>query len=434
MSKDYDENDIEDLFSDAEENSSSAPESGAFDLGEVFSDVTSEGEEYFAEPGPDEGYMSEAASSILKRSDSSRAYDRGEEYLDDEYFEEEAPRAPRRKQPKRDTYRPDDRDDSALLDRVNGKRGRKGGRPAGLKAIIIIAILAVLLIVVIVVAKCVNKGDAPDTQPGGQTETVPVESESETEEAISLVEEDTGSEVQALIETYLNARIANDMETLGTVVDNVSALPETDSTSAFFESYENITVYTVPGVAEGDLVAYVNSQVNLRDYDSQLPDLQFFYLRTGEDGHYYIATSHTEEEMAYMNQVIRSDSVQSLISQVWGTLDQLADSDEDLAALISVLYGTDVIETPESQTEPESLEESTETVPAEAGGMTQTNDTVEAMENVNIRRQPSTDAEVVGSFVGGDTATRTQVGENWSYITYGDISGYVMNDFITVSG
>ena len=240
------------------------------------------------------------------------------------------------------------------------------------------------------------------------------------------------SEVQTLIETYLNARIANDMDTLATVVDDVSVLPASDSTSAFFESYENITVYTVPGVRDGDLVAYVNSQVNLRDYDEDLPDLQFFYLRTGDDGSYYIATSHTDEEMAYMNQVIQSPDVQSLISRVWGTLDQLAESDEDLAALISVLYGTDVIETTEPETEAESLPESTETVPSEVGGMAAANDTVEATENVNIRRLPSTDAEVVGSFVGGDTAERSQVGESWSYITYGNVSGYVMNDFIVV--
>ena len=411
MSKDRD--DIEDLFADFDEENTANDVSGGSDGLDII------GSDRDAGAVPD---------------DPDHAYDEGEEYLDDGYFEDEEPYyedEPAYEEPYGDE---DTRKDAEILARMNRSKKQGGVKPA-----LLIAVIAVVVVVVILIVKLGGGRNAAPTPV--QTDPVP-----ETQASI-LTEEDAASDIQSIIETYLNARIQNDMNALATVVDDVSALPENDSTSAFFESYQNIHVYTVPGINEGEYVAYVRSDVNLTNYDTDLPDLQFFYIRTAEDGNRYIATSHTAEETAYIDQVIQTDEVQGLINEVWGVLDSIAESDGDLAALISMLYGNDAgqtaVETPAAETQPAETTSTDETdAPADnadntAEGsspsdyeMTEVNDTVTINDTVNIRQTPSTDAEILGVIPVGTSVSRSHHGANWSYVTYEGVSGFVLSEFV----
>ena len=403
MSKEHD--DIEDLFSDFEDEN----------------------------PGKSDGLDIIGSERRTERpaSDPGQAYDQGEEYLEDDFFEEEEPYYDDAPDYDKRYGTSDPERDSEILSRMNRTK-----KPSGMKPLLLIVVIAVVVIVVLLIAKLGGGRTQPDDTPAPPPE--------ETQAA--LVEQEADSDIQAVIQTYLDARIHNDMATLATVVDDVSALPENDSTSAFFESYQNIHVYTVPGLQEGEYVAYVRSDVNLTNYDTDLPDLQFFYIRTAEDGSRYIATSYTEEESNYIDEVIHTDAVQGLINEVWGILDGIADSDTDLAALISMLYGNDAgqpSETPAAETPAE------ETPAAETQGssdnsegsentadspsnyeMEEVNDTVTINDTVNIRATPSTEAEILGVIPVGTTVDRSHHGARWSYVTYEGVSGFVLSEYV----
>lgn len=405
MSKEHD--DIEDLFSDFEDEN----------------------------PGNSDGLDIIGSERRTERTapDPSQAYDQGEEYLEDDFFEEEEPYYDDAPDYDKRYGNSDPERDSEILSRMNRTK-----KPSGMKPLLLIVVIAVVVIVVLLIAKL---GGGRQQQP----ENTPAPPPEET--ASALVEEEADSEIQTVIQTYLNARIHNDMDTLATVVDDVSALPANDSTSAFFESYQNIHVYTVPGIQEGEYVAYVRSDVNLTNYDTDLPDLQFFYIRTAEDGSRYIATSYTEEESNYIDQVIHTDEVQGLINEVWGILDGIADSDTDLAALISMLYGNDAgqqpaetpaAETPAAETPAAESQENTENTDnsentadsPSAYEMEEVNDTVTINDTVNIRATPSTEAEILGVIPVGTTVDRSHHGARWSYVTYEGVSGFVLSEYV----
>ena len=412
MSKDHD--DIEDLFGDFEEENFDNGVSGGSDGLDII------GSDRNADPIP---------------QDPDKAYDNGEEYLGDDFFEDEEPYYEDDEDAlydERDSYgEPDRQKDAEILSRMNKSKKQGGVKPA-----LLIAVIAVVVVVVILIVKLGGgrgEGNTPANVPPAETQPANI-----------LTEEDAASDIQGIITTYLNARIQNDMNTLSTVVDDVSALPENDSTSAFFESYQNIHVYTVPGINEGEYVAYVRSDVNLTNYDTDLPDLQFFYIRTAEDGSRYIATSHTAEETAYIDQVIQTDEVQGLINEVWGILDGIAESAADLAALISMLYGNDAGQTtPETPAESQPAETPAEgeTTSDDNGStgegtspgdyeMTEVNDTVTINDTVNIRQTPSTDAEILGVIPVGTSVSRSHHGASWSYVTYEGVSGFVLSEYV----
>lgn len=49
---------------------------------------------------------------------------------------------------------------------------------------------------------------------------------------------------------------------------------------------------------------------------------------------------------------------------------------------------------------------------------------------LNVRQEPSTESEILGKLYVGDLATILETGEEWTYITSGNVTGYVSNEYI----
>ena len=55
-----------------------------------------------------------------------------------------------------------------------------------------------------------------------------------------------------------------------------------------------------------------------------------------------------------------------------------------------------------------------------------------AADYVNIRKKPSTDAEIVGKLYRGSAATISKTEGDWVYIKSGSVSGYIMKDYLAI--
>lgn len=86
----------------------------------------------------------------------------------------------------------------------------------------------------------------------------------------------------------------------------------------------------------------------------------------------------------------------------------------------------------ESIAESESAEEASKEAEAFESIFTVTEDTVYAIENVNIRASYSEDSKIIGYLFVGDEVTRTAIGNNgWDQVSYYGVTAYVCNEYIS---
>ena len=128
-------------------------------------------------------------------------------------------------------------------------------------------------------------------------------------EETSSLEKNAYPEVNSLINSFYEAWGRKDIEQMKQLTDNLDAADEAKVTnSTYIESYNDITVYTKPGLTDDSYVVY-------------------------EDGSYIIHNDSSDEKInAYLQKVTQDEDVQKLVSQVEDDLNSAIESDEDLKA------------------------------------------------------------------------------------------------------
>ena len=292
-----------------------------------------------------------------------------------------------------------------------------------------LAIILVLGIAIFVVRLIGGNTGGSQKEPINLTETKGTESATEgsSQAAQSETTAESTAQTEALVENnadiltfvtnYYTAIADKDLDSFRTLVDEVSdETAQTIQNGSPIESYNNIKVYSKSGPADKSYVVFVYYDAKLTGVDTLAPSLSCLYLKTNDEGTLY-ATDPSSDEQAKIDEIKSQDDVKALITDVKQQYEAARDSDENLKSVLSEL-GT-------PQTEVDLPEASTSGV--EANKVVMCTD-----DEVNVRADSTTTADIIGTLSKGATVTRIQELDNgWSEIRYGDGTGYVSSEFLT---
>jgi len=265
----------------------------------------------------------------------------------------------------------------------------------------------------------------------------------------TLFEEDAYPELVNLMASYYEALEMGDIDAL---IDLQSSVSQTESIrlqkmSEYIDRYENIHVYTKPGPYVDTYIAYVYSEVYLKERDEYTPGLQAFYICKDDNGFFYINNSElSEEEALYIKNVsLQGDvvdlknSVNVAYSNIMEEKVELSEYWADISVQIDLAVGEQLaLEAKlqakledETATDTENGDSSEETTEEESEEPKITR--VRAIEQVNIRKSASAGADKLGSAAEGDTFVLIeQMANGWSKVNYQSGEAYISSKYLAI--
>ena len=232
--------------------------------------------------------------------------------------------------------------------------------------------------------------------------------------------------------------------------------------SQYVDAYQNIKCYTKQGLDASSYLVSVYVEVKFKDVDTVAPGLDFFYVRTNDDGSVYIDNLYSQYNLKIKENALDT-SIQNLISEYEGSedvnslqkevqdkYDTAVASDDKLSEMIQTTIpnaitewaGTIVSQNTETESTEQVPEETTEaeqtetpeenTDQPEENGPTQSEpDTVYAVDTVNVRAAADTESEKLGTLEQGTALTRTGTDGEWSIVNYNGQTGYIKTEYLT---
>lgn len=317
-------------------------------------------------------------------------------------------------------------------------------------------VLFLVLILVLVNCGAPKKGDGGET--ANQTESTEVQEE--------MYQIDAYENVNNLIAQYYTAYAAGDLTTLTALATPVSANEQSYIAlfSQYVEEYRNIKCYTKSGLDDNSYLVSVAMEIKFAGAETTAPGLDFFYVRTNEDGSLYIDNLYSQYNLANQENALDT-SIQNLLRQFENEADVIAlqqevqerynaavTADANLSNMISTTIpaaitewvtaiveqnaevpatenGTETAE-PETPAEPE--EPPVEEAPAEEPpAEPPVTETLMATDRVNVRASADASAEKLGAVEMGEKVTRTGTEGDWSIIAYKGRKGYIKSEYLT---
>ena len=290
-------------------------------------------------------------------------------------------------------------------------------------------------------------------------------------------EVDANQDINNLITNYYTAYANGDIDTLSTLATPISDNEKSYIAmfSQYVEAYQSISCYTKPGLDDKSYLVSVYLEMKLNGIDTVAPGLSTFYVQTRDDGSLYINniysqynTSHEEQPFdpqveqlyqKYENQ----DDVKKLCSDVQAKYEAALAADPNLANMMSTIadaynaWAASLPTTQEPATEQQTADAATDQPAAEtpaaeqpaaetpaeqpaaetpaeqpaAADIQQTNDTVYALDTVNIRADANETSNILGSATIGASFTRTGTTGDWSQIQYNGATAYIKTQYLT---
>lgn len=310
----------------------------------------------------------------------------------------------------------------------------------------------------------VKAGSPKQSQNGQDVAATEVTSEA-SNDAVQEFEVDAYEDVNTLINQYYTAYAAGDTDTLQTIATPLSENEKSYISvfSQYVDAYQNIKCYTKQGFDASSYLVSVYVEVKFKDVDTVAPGLDFFYVRTNDDGSVYIDNLYSQYNLKIKENALDT-SIQNLISEYEGSedvnslqkevqdkYDTAVASDDKLSEMIQTTIpnaitewaGTIVSQNTETEsTEQQVPEETTEaeqtetpeenTDQPEENGPTQSEpDTVYAVDTVNVRAAADTESEKLGTLEQGTALTRTGTDGEWSIVNYNGQTGYIKTEYLT---
>lgn len=210
-----------------------------------------------------------------------------------------------------------------------------------------------------------------------------------------------------LIQSYYQALAARDVETVRVLTDQLSEDEQTKiENSKDIESYEEIKVYSTPGLLEGTWIAYVSYSCKYKNFDTVVPGLSRLYISTADDGTYYVSSgTMTESVKEYIEAQEQSEDVQALVQSVQSAHDAALSTDTTLADYL------------------QNKGQSASNALYEADGTELTVKT-----NCNVRAEASTSSTKLGQLAAGTKVVKEGSEAEWIKITYQGQTAYVRWD------
>lgn len=308
---------------------------------------------------------------------------------------------------------------------------------------------ALVVVLVIVLAMC--------AKPKGSDSDVVVNATESTQATEEAYQVDANENINALITQYYTAYAAGDVTTLSSIATPISANEQSyiGLFSQYVDEYQNIKCYTKTGLDENSYLVSVSMEIKFTGVDTTAPGLDFFYVRTNDDGSLYIDNLYSQYNLANQENALDT-SIQNLIgqfesesdvmalqSEVQTRYDEALAADENLTNMIQTTIpaaikdwvsqmaaqaATEQTEAAEATEQPET-EQPQETKQQEE--IIQQTDTLATKDRVNVRAAADVESEKLGTLDQGTVVTRTAIAGDWSVIDYNGTAGYVKNEFLT---
>lgn len=161
----------------------------------------------------------------------------------------------------------------------------------------------------------------------------------EAEVSKVVLEKDANKEINKLISKYLKAKLKGKIEGFKSIVNNTDLIDIEDINrkTKYVEKYENLSCYTVKGPEEGTFLVYAYHEVKFKSIDTLAPGMNEFFVKTNDDGSYYIYLGEAENSgkvdkktEKYLQEVRESEEVMELVSSVNDSLEQKIKKDPAL--------------------------------------------------------------------------------------------------------
>lgn len=309
---------------------------------------------------------------------------------------------------------------------------------------------ALFFVMVIVLATCTGSNTKKDASPDDGTAT------------IEEYQIDAYEEVNALITQYYTAYAAGDITTLTSIATPISENEQSYIAmfSQYVDEYQNIKCYTKSGLDSSSYLVSVSMEIKFTGVDTPAPGLDFFYIRTNEQGALYIDNLYCQYNLANQENALDT-SIQNLIngfenqedvvalqSEVQSRYDAAVNADANLSTMIYTTIpnaitgwvtqiteqnapaeGTEAVLPEETEVAEEPVEEPTEEVQEEPTA--EEPETVYTVDKVNVRREADTSSEKLATLEKGTAIGRTGTEGEWSRVDYGGTPGYIKSEFLT---
>lgn len=184
-------------------------------------------------------------------------------------------------------------------------------------------------VMVVLLAAIIKNSVAASGDPG-VTDQDPVQSgtvadtvaDTQSEE----LKEDEYPEINALIEQYYGYYAAGDTDAIEKLATPIT---ETEKSyiqlySQFVEKYDNIKCYTKKGISDGEFIVSAALDTHFKGIKTPAPGLVSFYVRTNEEGAYYIDNAYSNFNQPYKDKMTET-SINILLTEYT--------QDEDVMAL-----------------------------------------------------------------------------------------------------
>ena len=279
------------------------------------------------------------------------------------------------------------------------------------------AILLVVLVLFFGIRACAGCGkekkDDDTQQTTQQQEDQTGEEEPvEEEEVITnpLVKDD--GEIAELITNYYKALGDKDVDTLKTLLTDLSPEDEAKITNAtHIEGYEMGDVYTKAGMDEDSYVVYACYSYLCSNIETPVPAMSQVYV-VKQDDKYLIDGSSLEDQNTeiteYMDTLLSDADVLELVSKVQKEYDAAQEADPALAEFLAGL----------------GAEDTSKSSSAEAGTM------LTVTEGCNVRAEASSDGEIIGGYDEGTEVEKLGEEGEWIKIDYEGQTGYIHSSLL----
>ena len=321
----------------------------------------------------------------------------------------------------------------------------------------VIVCVAVAITVVIALTKGgFRKGDVDQIgeQPAVTADPLAIQSQNGEDEEVAL-EKNEDPAIDGVITTYYNALAEGNEAALNTVCDKVEEMDMLwfMETAKYVEYYPMLEIYTKPGFAEGETIAYVCFKVKLTGKDADYPGYTVHYVCTADDGTLYIKrTSLSNEANEYLLRVSGQADVLEMTNRVKVEFNNLMTEQPDLLAymnevsadvkkMVGLELSSQKVDVEPNQTgENDGSDGNGEDGQTGDPGPDQNVDNQEeeviyavATTTVNVRKSDSEKAEKLGRVASG---TKIQVLEQlvngWSKVVFEKQEGYIMSKYLKV--
>ena len=329
-----------------------------------------------------------------------------------------------------------------------------------------IAVAGLFVVLVIVLTKGIGGRNAATTteQPPAAdgTEMVVQDTESVVEEAFM---QDAYPEVNELITKYYKAYAKGNTKKLSKLAKPLTDMEKSYISvfSQYVEGYQNISCYTKSGMEQGSYIVSVYLETKFKDVETVAPGLETFYVRTDlETGKLYIDSLYgqfnakmkendVDEEVAeFLSAFNKQSDVVALETEVWQKYESALAVDENLKKMVdttvpdamTVWAHDQVAAAKKAEEEKVAAEEAAKKAQEEEAAKKAEEEkrqaelaaavTVYAIDNVNVRSQPSEEAEVLGKLEIGMQTTRLEEKDGWSRVDYTNgTQGYVKSEYLS---